>query len=444
MAVSSMSVLSRRAWLVAFLVALPGPAHALSQDYFLIDDVYADAEKWTIGVNVARKSCFMVMEFAGGTAIEVGKDASNGESDYYMMFANAAWKYEEDEGYGVVVKYNRISTWEGDAVGMKLNKMRGVSLEGIKKGVVDEFGSMSFMSLRIGGNNHGNFNLATTGKGLAKMEECADAVADGSISLEAIAGRIAQNGAGGGEPSPKEQGHRGEDTIGGPKNRDPGKDRKEEGTTYSTGTGFFVNGDGYLLTNAHVVDGCDDAFVRRGNTDVQPAAIVAREKANDLAILKVERKNATFGKFRGTPQIRLGDTIVVFGYPLTGFLSSTGNLSTGLVASLAGTGDDVTQLQISAPVQSGNSGGAVVDQSGHVVGIVVAKSNLQAHGTGEDTDIEVIQNVNFAIKAGMAQFFLDANQVRYDVEPPGDDLKTPDVADIARGFTVQVACEIKR
>lgn len=303
---------------------------------------------------------------------------------------------------------------------------------------------MSLMSLRIGGNNHGNFNLATTGKGLAKMEECADAVADGSISLEAIAGRIAQNGAGGGEPSPKEQGHRGEDTIGGPKNRDPGKDRKEEGATYSTGTGFFVNGDGYLLTNAHVVDGCEDAFVRRGNTDVQPAAIVAREKANDLAILKVERKNAAFGKFRGTPQIRLGDTIVVFGYPLTGFLSSTGNLSTGLVASLAGTGDDVTQLQISAPVQSGNSGGAVVDQSGHVVGIVVAKSNLQAHGTGEDTDIEVIQNVNFAIKAGMAQFFLDANQVRYDVEPPGDDLKTPDVADIARGFTVQVACEIKR
>jgi len=452
MAVSFMSVLSRRAWLAALLVTLSGPAHALSQDYFFIDDVYADEEKWTIGVNVTRKSCLMVMEFEGGIMIQVGKDASNGQTDYYMMFANSVWKYEEDKEYSVTVKYDRISTWEGDAVGMKLNKLQGVSLEGIKKGVIDEFASMRSLNLRIGQKNYGNFNLATTGKGVAKLEECADAVANGSISLEAIASRIAQNGSGGGTPAPQqdergapppaEGSHRGEGTVGGPKNRDPGK--QDQGATYSTGTGFFINGDGYLLTNAHVVDGCEDAMVRHGNTDVQPATIVAREKTNDLAILKVPQKNTAFGKFRGTPQIRLGDSIVVFGYPLTGFLSSTGNLSTGLIASLAGTGDDVTQLQISAPVQSGNSGGAVVDQSGHVVGIVVAKSNLQAHGAGKDLDIEVIQNVNFAIKAGMAQFFLDANQVRYEVEPPGDDLKTPDVADIARAFSVQVACEVTK
>jgi S1-C subfamily serine protease len=221
------------------------------------------------------------------------------------------------------------------------------------------------------------------------------------------------------------------------------KNHKEEGTTYSTGAGFFINGDGYLLTNAHVVDGCKDAIARQGNADVQPATIVARETTNDLAILKVAEKSPAFGKFRGTPQIRLGDTIVVFGYPLAGLLSSTGNLSTGLVASLAGASDDVSKPRISAPVRSGNSGGAVVDQSGHGVGIVVAKSNYQARGSEEYPDIEVIQNVNFANKAGMAQFFLEANQVGYSVKPPGDDLKTPDVADIARNFTAQVMCEIK-
>lgn len=454
MGVSSMSVLSRPAWLAALLVTLSGPAHALSQDYFFTDDVYVDDQKWTIGVNLARRSCIMVMEFVGGTLIEIGKDANGDESEYYMMFANAGWTYQEDEQYSVSVKYDQVSTWNGDAIGVKMHKLQGVSLEGIKKGVIDEFGSMSSLALRIGKTNHGVFNLATTGKGVAKLEECANAVANGSISLEAIASRIDENGAAGGAPSPQpsepsapppvEESHRGEGTVGGPDNRDPGKNRKQEGVTFSTGTGFFVNGDGYLLTNAHVVDGCDDAVVRQGNAAVQPATIVAREKTNDLALLKVPEKSTAFGKFRGTPQIRLGDSIVVFGYPLAGLLSSTGNLSTGLVASLAGAADDVTQLQISAPVQSGNSGGAVVDQSGHVVGIVVAKSNYQARGTTEKPDIEVIQNVNFAIKAGIAQFFLDANQVHYDVEPPGDDLKTPDVADIARNFTVQVACEVKK
>ncbi|WP_370677119.1 hypothetical protein [Pleomorphomonas sp. PLEO] len=78
------------------------------------------------------------------------------------------------------------------------------------------------------------------------------------------------------------------------------------------------------------------------------------------------------------------------------------------------------------------------------MGIVVAKSNLAPRGTAEHPDIEVIQNVNFAIKAGMAQFFLDANQVHCDVEAPGNDLKTPDVADVARNFSVQVACEVKK
>ena len=133
-----------------------------------------------------------------------------------------------------------------------------------------------------------------------------------------------------------------------------------------------------------------------------------------------------------------------FGYPLAGLLSSTGNLSTGLVSSLTGAGDDVSKLQISAPVQSGNSGGAVVDQSGRIVGVVVAKANLHARGTEETPDVEVFQNVNFAIKAGMAQFFLDANQIHYEVEAPGEDLKTPDVAEIARSFTAQVICGVEK
>ena len=338
----------------------------------------------------------------------------------------------------MIIKYNRRSTWTGDGVGMQVNDIPGVAIEGVKAAVVDEFAGMSVLNLKIGGRSYGNFNLAGTQKGLDKMLKCIDEVENGSISLDDIAGEYEADNGEAPQPKKDDGGHRGKKTVGGADDNAP---NEEQETTYSSGTGFFVNGDGYLLTNAHVVEGCEDATVRLNNADVEPATILARETTNDLAILKVDRRNTAFGTFRGAPQIRLGDSIVVFGFPLTDFLSKTGNLSTGLVSSLAGASDDVTQLQISAPVQSGNSGGAVVDQSGHVVGIVVAKSNLQSHET--DDDIEVIQNVNFAIKAGMAQFFLDAHQVRYEVEPPGDDLKTPDVASIARNFSAQVMCEVK-
>ena len=450
MGVLSMSVLSQRAPLVAsVLLALSGSAQAMSSDNFFIDDVYADAEKWTVGVNLARKSCVMDMEFVGNTEIQIGKDA-NGDSDqYYMMFANPGWTYEEGGDYAVTVKFNQVSTWNGDGVGMRLHKYRGVSLEGIKKGVIDEFASMRTLSLRIGKTNYGTFNLTTTGKGVAKLEECARAVANGNISLASIAERIAANSSAAGPAAPNDDNRYSkpparEDSPPEANRPEANRDEDEGRVGYSTGTGFFINGDGYLLTNAHVVEGCGDAMVRRALSGPVPARIVAREKTNDLAILKIDEKPEAFGTFRGAPQIRLGDSIVVFGYPLTGLLSSTGNLTTGLISSLTGAGDDVSKLQISAPVQSGNSGGAVVDQSGRIVGVVVAKANIQTRGTEDKPDVEVIQNVNFAIKAGMAQFFLDANQIHYEAEAPGDDLKTPDVADIARSFTVQVACEMRK
>ncbi len=113
-------------------------------------------------------------------------------------------------------------------------------------------------------------------------------------------------------------------------------------------------------------------------------------------------------KFRSRRPIRIGAEITVVGYPLgialgTGIKATTGNVSawTGLL-------DDVTQMQISAPVQPGNSGGPVLDRRGSVVGIVSSKLNeiavAQAMGT-------LSQNVNFAIKSSFVQIFLDTNRV---------------------------------
>ncbi len=424
MAASSLSVLCRSACL---FVLLAGPAAAFGEDYYTSDKVYDDDGKWTISVNTTRKSCMMHMVYEDDTVIEVGGDRRDGELTHFFMFGNESWSYRKKRDYEVVTEYDR-SIWTGEGVGVRVNDYKGVAVEGVTEEAVEEFAGSGTLHLKIGARDYGDYDLAGTRRGLAKLRACIKAVEDGRLSLEEIERDYQADAA----PERKD-----EDKS----TTRPDDGGKDEETSYSSGTAFFVNGDGYLITNAHVVEGCGDAEVRRDGGVLEPATIVARDEAGDLALLKTAKGNPAFGTFRGTPPIRLGDTVVVFGYPLTDFLSKTGNLATGLVASLAGAGDDEPQMQISAPVQSGNSGGAVVDQSGRVVGVVVAKANIQSYE--DDDDIEVIQNVNFAIKAGEARDFLDEHGVRYAVEPPGEEMKTPDVAEIARKFSAQVICEVK-
>jgi hypothetical protein len=136
--------------------------------------------------------------------------------------------------------------------------------------------------------------------------------------------------------------------------------------------------------------------------------------------------------------VRAGDAIVALGYPLAGLLATTANLTVGNVSALAGLGDDSRYLQISAPVQPGNSGGPLLDGSGHLVGIVTAKLDaaLVARFTGD-----IPQNVNFALKAEVARTFLDSNGIAYHSAPSDKQLSPADVGDVARPFTLRIECE---
>jgi S1-C subfamily serine protease len=121
--------------------------------------------------------------------------------------------------------------------------------------------------------------------------------------------------------------------------------------------------------------------------------------------------------------------IVAIGYPFRGLLTSDFTVTTGTVSSLSGILNDTRFLQISAPVQPGNSGGPLLDSSGNVVGVVAAKINALAFAKAIG---DMPENINFAIKTGAVRDFLDNSAVSYQTAEPGAELKAAQIASNAR------------
>jgi serine protease Do len=193
---------------------------------------------------------------------------------------------------------------------------------------------------------------------------------DSAAAIRAIVNCVSEHPAGGG-PSPEPQ------------------------TTIS-GTGFFV-APKRVVTNHHVVSGCTkDIQVRYPDGRPYTATISGQDPNNDLVLLQTDMDNLSTATFE--PEPRVGDQVATYGFPLSGVLSSSGNCTLGHVTSLSGMKDDTRFLQMSTPVQPGNSGGALVDMSGSVVGVVVAQLNAIAKS--------VPQNVNFAIQPSFVMNFL--------------------------------------
>ncbi|PKU24693.1 S1C family serine protease [Telmatospirillum siberiense] len=202
------------------------------------------------------------------------------------------------------------------------------------------------------------------------------------------------------------------------------------------GTTFFIDQAGHALTNAHVVNGCKSIQVALGGGDEAEAKIVAADTQNDLALLTISSATPSYARFASAPP-RQGDPVVVYGFPLAGALSTQGNLATGIVSALVGVKDDSRMLQISAPVQAGNSGGPLFDASGNVVGVVSGKMNALrvAAVTGD-----LPQNVNFAIKTSVVETFLQTNGMRFEQGGVGKTQAVADIADRAKTFTYKLTC----
>jgi S1-C subfamily serine protease/uncharacterized protein len=207
-------------------------------------------------------------------------------------------------------------------------------------------------------------------------------------------------------------------------------------TLAASGTAFAINTSGQFLTNYHVIKGCEAVRLRLP-AGAQDGAIIATDERNDLAVVRVAATGIEPMRFREGRGIRPADAVVALGFPYAGLLATSPQVTTGTVSALAGLNDDSRFLQLTAPVQPGNSGGPLVDLSGNVVGIVSARINdlAVAAVTGS-----LPQNINFAIKSNTVREFLDAHRVDYSVGPSEAKLDPADVGEKAMKSTVMVEC----
>lgn len=197
-----------------------------------------------------------------------------------------------------------------------------------------------------------------------------------------------------------------------------------------SGSGSIVSYTGHVLTNFHVVEGCSKLTVN-GNE----ALLVGVDVVNDLALVSVERfANRTPVRFRSN-FAKLGEEVLVIGYPLFS-VSQALNLTTGVVSARSGIGGDRRNIQITAPVQPGNSGGAVLDRDGNQIAVVVAKAST-AFKLKSDAE-----NMAWVIRGNIAQEFLEEFGVKplLTDEPPRGEEPLSEVVDRAKRFAVRVEC----
>lgn len=204
----------------------------------------------------------------------------------------------------------------------------------------------------------------------------------------------------------------------------------------SFGSGILVSREGDVVTNNHVVTGCTDITVQHNGKPLT-ARVSATDAAADLAILHLAEPVEGIAHFHQSGAAMPGEAVVVVGYPLHGLLTSDAIVTTGIVSALAGLRNDKKELQITAPVQPGNSGGPLIDASGAVIGVVVGKLNglKVAEATGA-----IPENINFAIHVELVRALLDKAGVKYQTSAATEPLPTPTIAAEALKYTVAVQC----
>ena len=178
-----------------------------------------------------------------------------------------------------------------------------------------------------------------------------------------------------------------------------------KGTT-STGTGFVVAEGGYVLTCQHVVRQSDEIEVRDGKGAKHKAKVVASDAGNDLCLLKADEMDIKPIPAAPPNSVSAGETVFCLGYPMEGVLENqTPVAGSGVVASLRGLKGDPRHLQVTVPVNPGNSGGPILNAYGQWIAVA---SHKLSDFYGLATTGQTPQGINFAIKGTLVVPLFDS------------------------------------
>ena len=154
-----------------------------------------------------------------------------------------------------------------------------------------------------------------------------------------------------------------------PRGRRPGQPQQpqqEEEVPRGVGSGFVISADGYILTNAHVVEGADEVYVTLTDKREYKAKIIGSDKRSDVALVKIEGSNLPRLTFGDSNKLRVGEWVIAIGSPFG--LDNT--VTAGIISAKArDTGDYLPLIQTDVAVNPGNSGGPLINMRGEVIGI---------------------------------------------------------------------------
>jgi len=372
---------------------------------------------WTNDATGAFSHCAAGADFANGLSLLISQNA---ERTWLIGFTSPSWNFPEGQPIPIDLTFDGQSQFRifGTATQQKLISaiLPIPALNILRK---------SRLMVAVGSSQRPvNFDLAMVGKLVPVIASCVDRMkangvaAAGDFSITPAKPLIA-TAAGKSETAVSESPSTPEKLIN------------------VTGTGFVISSNGHVVTNNHVIRECvGDVHGNLVGASATKLRVVSADETNDLALLQAE------GNFKDTATIRAtavhsGDPIIVIGFPFHGLLTSDFTVTTGIISSLAGLFNDTRFLQISAPVQPGNSGGPLLDTRGSIVGVVAEKLNALkvAKATGE-----IPENINFAIKTGALRDFLDNSVVPYRTSELASEMKTAEIATAARAYTMLISC----
>ena len=194
----------------------------------------------------------------------------------------------------------------------------------------------------------------------------------------------------------------------------------------SSGTGFVISNSGLMVTNYHVIEGCFNVKALYDGKEFD-TTVLASDKVNDLALIKAPLNFNNFFTI-SEKDGNLLEEVIVAGYPLGKKVSSSIKATSGTITALSGLGDNYGEFQTDAALNSGNSGGPIIDEMGNVVGVAVSK--IQEEG---------VESFNFGIKSSVLRIFLNTNEIKL-FPSSKKEMKKKDLGKLITDATIYLDC----